>query len=91
MIAESITANIATVKLFEQKTEADREAKAELARKVEKTDKAAQDLLQNLNIMQQNLAAAVSRRGIDKEFSVKYMVPTNAVQAPMTHTPAFTR
>lgn len=52
--------------------------------RVANADKALQYLLQNLKIMQQNLAAAMRSRETNQKFGENYIMPIAEVEAPPT-------
>lgn len=86
---ESITDAIDTVKALKQQDDADKAAKAALAKRMTKSDKATQDLLCNHKIMQKNLAAATRSKDTDQEFGKIDIKPIKVVEALPTHKKAY--
>lgn len=78
-----------TVKVMKRQVVADRATQAALATRMTKADKVMQKLLQNLKIMQCNMAAATSCKDADKEFGENDVFPIQVVEAPLTHTWAY--
>lgn len=89
MIAESITSAVDTVSIIERQVSDDRSSQAALATIIFKVDKSTKKLLQNLKIMQQNLAAKTKCRDAEKEFRENVIMPMQVVEAPPTHTRAY--
>lgn len=65
MVDESITAAIDIFKFMELKESTGKNAQVALSKRVAKFEKATQDLLQNLTIVQHNMAASISCRDSD--------------------------
>lgn len=85
-IDESITKAKDQMKAIAQQAEAEKEAPEE---RLDKADRARETLMQNLTVMQQNLAAAVEFRKTGTMFTDRDMAQIKAVETPRTNTLEF--